>query len=128
LFFAAKNQFTSLFDNIDGKAERKASIAKQVEDYGDVFSQWIASFNQIDPLRKMINLDAQDMLPRTDHIIAHARKTMETAAEQLEASQMHTRTSIVALGFLIARRRCGEFRRGACGFDQARFRTGREID
>ena len=68
LFFAAKNQFTSLFDNIDGKAERKAPMAKQVEDYGDVFSQWITSFNQIDPLRKMIDLDTQDMLPRTESL------------------------------------------------------------
>jgi len=101
LFFAAKSQFTALFDNIDGKAERKATIAKQVEDYGEVFSQWITSFNQIDPLRKMIDLDTQDMLPRTDQIIAHARKTMEQAAEQLAASQMHTRTSMVALGCFI---------------------------
>jgi methyl-accepting chemotaxis protein len=101
LFFAAKNQFTALFDNIDGKAERKASIAKQVQDYGDVFSQWIASFNQIDPLRKMIDFDTQDMLPRTDRIIAHARSTMEEAAEQLAASQARTRTSMVALGCLI---------------------------
>jgi len=101
LFVAAKNQFTSLFDNIDGKEERKASLAKQVEDYGDVFAQWITSFNQIDPLRKMIDLDTQDMLPRTDQIIAHARKTMERAAAQLAASQMHTRTSMVALGCLI---------------------------
>jgi methyl-accepting chemotaxis protein len=101
LFFGAKTQFTALFDNIDGKAERKASIAKQVQDYGDVFSQWITSFDRIDPLRKMIDLDTQDMLPRTDRIIAHARATMDAAAEQLAVSQARTRTSMVALGFLI---------------------------
>jgi methyl-accepting chemotaxis protein len=101
LFVAAKNQFMALFDNIDGSAERKALIAKQVEDYGNVFSQWIASFDRIDPLRKMIDLDTQDMLPRTDQIIAHARTTMQAAADQLAASQARTRTGMVALGFLI---------------------------
>jgi methyl-accepting chemotaxis protein len=101
LFFASKDQFKALFDNIDGKPERKAQIAKQVDDYANVFSQWVAVFNQIDPLRKMIDLDTQDMLPRTDQIIAHARTTMQKAAEQLAAAQVRTRTSMVALGFLI---------------------------
>jgi len=87
LFFASKDQFTALFDNIDGKADRKALIAKQVDDYSNVFSDWVASFNHIDPLRKMIDLDTQDMLPRTDQIIAHARTTMQKAAEQLAAEE-----------------------------------------
>ena len=101
LFFRAKDDFKASVDKVDGAAEWKSSVARQVDAYAQVFTQWIDSFERVDPLRKMIEIETQDVLPRADSIISSARATNDAATAALEISQARIRTGILALGLLV---------------------------
>ena len=66
--------------------------------YADTFAQWIEGFDRVHPLRAVIDIDSQRMLPRADEIIDRARLTAEEASTGLIASQRNTRTGIIAVG------------------------------
>ncbi|MBI3702626.1 MAG: HAMP domain-containing protein [Rhizobiales bacterium] len=100
-FFAGYKKFTDTFAQIDGTAEMKESLERQVKTYADTFAQWIEGFDRVRPLRAVIDIDSQRMLPRADEIIARARDTAELASSGLSASQARTRTGIIAVGILM---------------------------
>jgi methyl-accepting chemotaxis protein len=98
LFVAAYQQFTDTFGKIDGTPEMKGKLEREVKDYADTFARWIEVSDRAHPLRALIDIDSQNMLPRADAIIASANGTAERAAGALAASQARTRTGIIAVG------------------------------
>jgi methyl-accepting chemotaxis protein len=101
-FLAAYKKFTTDFANIDGTPAMKDSLEKEVKHYADTFEAWITSADQAHPLRVLIDLDSQNMLPQADEIIASARYKSEAASAALTASQRHTRTGILSVGIAMA--------------------------
>jgi methyl-accepting chemotaxis protein len=100
-FLAGYKKFTGTFAQIDGTAEMKESLERQVKTYADTFAQWIEGFDRVRPLRAVIDIDSQRMMPRADEIITNARATAEEASVELAASQARTRTGILAVGILM---------------------------
>ena len=66
--------------------------------YADTFEKWVEAYDRVRPLRSIIDIDNQNMLPRADEIIRHARSTASEASERLAVSQSRTRTGIIAVG------------------------------
>jgi methyl-accepting chemotaxis protein len=95
--FGYKN-FTDTFALIDGTPEMKDSLEREVKTYADTFAQWINGFDRVHPLRAVIDIDSQSMLPRADEIISRARETADEASAGLTVSQDHTRTGIIVVG------------------------------
>jgi methyl-accepting chemotaxis protein len=97
-FVASYKQFTDIFANIDGATDMKASLESQVKNYADTFAQWGDGFDHAYPLRKLIDIDSQNMLPRADKIIADARNTSGAATSSLVIALTRTRDGIIAVG------------------------------
>ena len=84
---------------IDGTPEMKDSLEQQVKTYADTFAQWIDGFDRVHPLRAVIDIDSQRMLPRADEIIERARADRGSGVDRRStASQARTRTGIIAVG------------------------------
>jgi methyl-accepting chemotaxis protein len=98
LFIIEYKKFTQTFDNIDGTPEMKDKLSQEVKAYADTFDSWIEGSDAAQPLRALIDLDTERMLPEADKIITTARATAEQATAELTASQSYTRTSIIAVG------------------------------
>jgi len=97
-FFAAYKQFTGTFANIDGTSDMKSALETQVKKYADTFAQWDDGYTHAYPLRKLIDIDSLNMLPRADKIITDARKTADAATTSLNVSLASTRSGIIAVG------------------------------
>jgi len=97
-FFVAYKKFTDTFALIDGTPEMKNALEHEVKTYADTFAKWINGYDHVQPLRAVIDIDSQNMLPRADDIIERARERADEAAAGLAASQDHTRTGIIAVG------------------------------
>jgi methyl-accepting chemotaxis protein len=97
-FLVAYKKFTDTFADIDGTIVMKESLEQQVKNYADTFAQWIDSADRVQPMRAVIDLDSQALLPRANIIIEHAHKSMELASGALSISQARTRTGIIAVG------------------------------
>jgi methyl-accepting chemotaxis protein len=69
-----------------------------VKTYADTFVQWGDGYDRVHPLRAVIDIDSQRMMPRADEIIERARLTAEAASKGLTASQRATRNGIIAVG------------------------------
>ncbi len=101
-FLLAYKQFTDLFAQIDGTPAMKESLEREVKSYADTFAQWIDGFDRVHPLRAIIDIDSQALLPRADQIIARARQTALEASSALTAAQRRTRTGIMMVGIIMA--------------------------
>jgi methyl-accepting chemotaxis protein len=97
-FLAAYKQFNDTFALVDGTPAMKGRLEQQVKTYADTFSQWVDSFDRVYPLRAVMDMDSQRMLPRADEIIDWAREKAASAASGLAISQSHTRAGIIAVG------------------------------
>jgi len=97
-FVGAYKKFTHTFDLVDGRPEMKNSLEREVKKYANTFAQWIEGIERVRPLRAVMDIDSQRMLPRADEIISQARQTAEEASSGLAASQTKTRTGIIAVG------------------------------
>lgn len=98
LFVAGYHQFTATFANVDGTPEMKSKLSDKVKRYADTFAKWIEISDRAYPLRALIDIDSQNMLPRADAIIKSANATAENASAVLSASQTRTRLGIIAVG------------------------------
>jgi methyl-accepting chemotaxis protein len=98
LFFEAYTTFTTRFGNIDGTPAMKGKLEEQVKMYAETFTKWIDVSTRAYPLRTLIEIDSQGMLPRADGIIAAASEASETASDALMQSQDRTRNIIIAVG------------------------------
>jgi methyl-accepting chemotaxis protein len=101
LFFKAYNQFNDAFDFVDGTADMKDALEQKVKAYSAVFVRWIEATNRTYPLRALIDIDSQNMLPRTDAIIMSANSAAKRAADALSASQSRTRIGIIMVGIAV---------------------------
>jgi methyl-accepting chemotaxis protein len=97
-FFAAYKKFVDTFSQIDGTAEMKNSLEQEVKTYADTFAKWGDGYDRVHPLRAVIDIDSQRMMPHADEIIERARLTAEQASNGLTASQRTTRNGIIAVG------------------------------
>ncbi len=100
-FVHTYRNFNDIFAQIDGTPTMKNSLEQQVKTYAKTFAQWIDGFNRVGPLRAVIDIDSQNMMPRADIIIERARITATEASAALADSQKRTRTGIVAFGVVI---------------------------
>jgi methyl-accepting chemotaxis protein len=97
-FFAAYRQFTDTFATIDGTPEMKTKLENEVKLYADTFTRWIEVTDRAHPLRSLIDIDSQNMLPLADTIILSANRTSTRATNALTVSQNRTRNGIIAVG------------------------------
>ncbi|HYC18196.1 MAG TPA: HAMP domain-containing methyl-accepting chemotaxis protein [Pseudolabrys sp.] len=97
-FLAGYKQFKDIYGNIDGRPEMKAKLEDDVKLYVDTFTNWIEVSDRAYPLRALIDIDSQNMLPRADAVIQSANQAAEQATEILAASQSYTRNGIIAVG------------------------------
>jgi len=97
-FLSGYKKFTETFALIDGTPGMKDSLEHEVKTYADTFAQWIEGYDRVHPLRVVIDIDSQRMLPRADEIIDRARLTAEVASTGLAASQARTRVGIIVVG------------------------------
>jgi methyl-accepting chemotaxis protein len=91
-------KFTDSFALIDGTPQMKSSLEQQVKNYADTFEAWVEGYGRVRPIRAIIDIDSQHMLPRADEIIQYARDTADDAARRLDKSQARTRTGIIMVG------------------------------
>jgi len=97
-FIGAHNSFTETFANVYGTPDLKQKLQTEVAHYAEAFERWIAASDQAHPLRAILDIDSQSMLPRADAIIQSANSAAERASEALTASQKRTRNGIIAVG------------------------------
>jgi methyl-accepting chemotaxis protein len=97
-FLGDVKKFNDTFANIDGTPAMKQALETEVKRYADTFARWIVVSDRIHPLRALIDIDSQNMLPLADAIIMSANKTAAQASATLSASQRHTRAGIIAVG------------------------------
>ena len=97
-FFKGYKQFTDTFALIDGTPEMKTALELQVKTYADTFQEWVEGYGRVRPIRAIIDIDSQHMLPRADEIIQYARDTADDAARRLAKEQARTRTGIIMVG------------------------------
>ena len=76
----------------------KGKLESDVKHYVDIFTKWIAISDRAHPLRALIEIDSQNMLPRADSIIISANGAAKHTAAALQVSQDHTRDGIIAVG------------------------------
>jgi methyl-accepting chemotaxis protein len=101
-FNAAYRDFARLLDEIDGAPEKKNKLADEIKDYHDIFLDWVALNDRTNPLRVIIDIDSQNLLPRATAIIEAANRAATSASEKLAASQNRTRAGILIAGLAMA--------------------------
>ena len=82
-FNAAYTQFIESFSKIDGTPQMKGKLQNDVKHYVDTFAKWITLSDRAHPLRALIDIDSQNMMPRADAIIMSANDAAKRAAEAL---------------------------------------------
>jgi methyl-accepting chemotaxis protein len=97
-FLSAYKRFNDEFALVDGTPAMKGRLEQQVKSYADTFLQWVDAFDRVYPLRAVMDIDSQRMLPRADEIIDWAREKAAAATSQLAVSQSYTRAGIIAVG------------------------------
>jgi methyl-accepting chemotaxis protein len=97
-FHAAHKTFNETFARIDGTPEMKSALETAVKTYADTFEQWVSGFERVRPLRVIMDLDSQGMLPHADELIVQARLSASTAATDLSVSEARTRNGIISIG------------------------------
>ena len=100
-FMTGYQNFIDTFSMIDGTQAMKGSLETDVQRYVNSFSKWIQGNEQAEPLRALIEIDSQNMLPRADAIIMSANGAARRAAAALDASQARTRIGIILAGIAV---------------------------
>lgn len=101
-FTTAYREFVKDFDGIEGAPEKKNKLASEMKDYHDIFLDWVTLTDRTNPLRAIIDIDSQNLLPRATAIIETANRAATTASERLAASQARTRSGLIAAGLAMA--------------------------
>lgn len=80
----------------------KKEIGDKVKAYADTFAEWSEALSEISPVVAIIDIDAKDMLPVTDEVIARARLLETDAISTLGISQGRTKSVIISAGITVA--------------------------
>src|SRR5581483_10795641 len=86
----------------DAPASAKKELADKIKAYADAFDEWATALSEVSPILTMIDIDAQDMLPVTDEVIARARMMEAAATDTLGKSQNRTKSVIISAGIAVA--------------------------
>ena len=97
-FLGAYKQFNEIYSQVAGTPEMKAKLESEVKFYAETFAKWIEVADQAHPLRALIDIDSQNLLPRADTIIASANGAATRASAALGAAQSRTRLGIIEFG------------------------------
>ena len=60
----------------------KSKLETEVQLYADTFARWINVNDQANPMRALIDIDSENMLPRADVIITSAATVPPNAPRQ----------------------------------------------
>ncbi|MFA6266708.1 MAG: HAMP domain-containing methyl-accepting chemotaxis protein [Pseudolabrys sp.] len=101
-FDAIYREFVRTFESIDGTPAMKGKLESEMKDYHATFADWVSLNDKAYPLRALIDIDSQNLLPRADAIIASANTAAQSAGQTLAASQDRTRHGIIAVGVAMA--------------------------
>jgi methyl-accepting chemotaxis protein len=101
-FDAAYLQFTDIFGNVAGTPARKSKLESEMRDYHQTFTDWVGLNDRANPLRALIDIDSQFLLPRADAVIVTANRSAALAGEKLATSQNRTRGGILIAGLAMA--------------------------
>ena len=97
-FLVNYKSFKNTFELVDGTPEMKDKLDNEVNAYAQSFAQWIEVSDHAQPLRVIIDMDSQRILPRAGQVIQLANRSAEVAASAMVASQTRTRNIIVVVG------------------------------
>lgn len=97
-FHAAHKAFDDTFALVDGTPEMKSSLEAEVKNYTDTFEQWAEGYERVRPLRVVMDLDSEGMMPRADDLIEQARASAADASSALTVSAARTRNAIISVG------------------------------
>jgi adenylate cyclase len=97
LFFNEYKKFIGTLASLEGPAEMKDSLNEEVKNYANTFEKWIETYQTIQPMQVVADLDSQFMLPRADKIIEAARQSEANALAELATSQARTRALIIGV-------------------------------
>jgi methyl-accepting chemotaxis protein len=100
-FFAEYDKFVKKFADIDGTPKMKEALENQVREYSEMFSEWVDSESRIYPLRAIMDINSQQLLPEADKIIEAARINGTLAEQALAASQHNTQMTNIAASIAI---------------------------
>jgi len=101
-FTAAYRDFVKAFEGIEGVPDMKRKLTGEIKDYHDIFLDWATLSDRTHPLRAIIDIDSQNLLPRATAIIEAANRAATTASDRLAASQARTRGGLIAAGIAMA--------------------------
>jgi methyl-accepting chemotaxis protein len=99
LFFHAKQEFDTAFDQMFVPPAIRDSMRKSVTAYVEAFSNWVAANDRAAPMRLLIDINGRDMMPLADQIIESSKRAGMTADAALTSSQSRTRSIIAAVSF-----------------------------
>ena len=80
----------------------KKELAERVKAYADTFMEWSEALAEVSPIVTIIDIDAKDMIPVTDEVIARARLSETAATSTLGISQGRTKSVIISTGIAVA--------------------------
>ena len=72
-YVAATAEADTIKADLEKARAQKNALEQQVKTYADTFEKWVEAYDRVRPLRSIIDIDNQNMLPRADEIIRHAR-------------------------------------------------------
>jgi methyl-accepting chemotaxis protein len=98
-FFVEYEVFQKHFASVDGTPKMKQMLEQQVRTYAETFSDWIDAAGRIYPLRAIMDMTSQQLLPEADQVIESARVNGAIAEQTLAASQKRTQTTNIAVSF-----------------------------
>jgi len=80
----------------------KKELGERVKTYADTFKEWSEALAEVSPIVTIIDIDAKDMIPVTDEVIARARLSETGATSTLGISQGRTKSVIISTGIAVA--------------------------
>ena len=101
-FLDEVKHFGDLFDSVDGAPAMKEKLSRAVQSYRSIFSQFVASTENIAPLVSLISHDTASVLPEADKIIDAARQnSTDRRQRDLAVSRSRTRHFIIWVGLSV---------------------------
>jgi len=100
-FFAEADKFNNLLDDVLNPESVKGGIRNAVKAYAGVFRKYVAQMNDVDSQLTLIDQDAHEMMPLADRIAKAAKRGESDAANQLTASQSHTKLLVMSIGIAV---------------------------
>ena len=79
LFFHAKQEFDTAFDQMFVPPAIRDSMRKSVTAYVEAFSNWVSANDRAAPMRLLIDINGRDMMPLADQIIESSKRAGMTA-------------------------------------------------